>query len=120
MSIELELRLEGEDANEDTLLDLMDWLERANVDGLTLKRKELPYTKGDMGGLSDPSTIITIVSTVVALSDIAINVASWRNNKEVVINPMLIKQPRQENEAKIQLLLAEIKGKIRRNKDDTD
>jgi len=32
----------------------------------------------------------------------------------------LIKQPRQENEAKIQLLLAEIKGKIRRNKDDTD
>jgi len=33
MSIELELRLEGEDANEDTLLDLMDWLERADVDG---------------------------------------------------------------------------------------
>ncbi len=29
MSLELELRLEGQDANEDTLSDLMNWLERA-------------------------------------------------------------------------------------------
>jgi hypothetical protein len=35
MSIELELRLEGQDANEETLLELMDWLERADIDGLT-------------------------------------------------------------------------------------
>jgi len=42
MSIESELRLEGEDANEDTLLDLIDWLERANIDGLTVERKQLP------------------------------------------------------------------------------
>jgi hypothetical protein len=117
-----ELRLEGEEANEETLLDLIDWLECANIDGLTLERKELPHAKGDMGGLSDPTTLITIVSTVVALADIAINIASWRNNKEVVIDPML-KNPAevsQENEAKIQALLAEIKGKARRNKDDAD
>jgi len=37
MSIELEFRLEGEDANEETLLDLMDWLERVNIDGLTVQ-----------------------------------------------------------------------------------
>jgi len=127
MSIELELRLEGEDANEDTLLDLKDWLERANIDGLTVAQKELPHSKGDMGGLADPATIITIVSTVVALADIAINVARWRNNKEVVIDPMLKNSAEvsQENEAKIQALLADIKGKVRRNKstgknDDAD
>jgi hypothetical protein len=118
MSIELELRLEGEDASEDTLEDLMDWLERANIDGLTVERKELPHTKGDMGGLYDPATIVTIFSTVVALADIAINMASWRKNKDVVINPKL-KNPSEalpENEAKIQALLAEIKGKVRKDK----
>jgi hypothetical protein len=118
MSIELELRLEGEDANEDTLLDLMDWLERANIEDLTVERKKLPHTKGDMGGLADPSTLITIVSTVVALADIAINVSSWRKGKEVVIDPTL-KNPEkilQENEAKIQAFLDEIKGKVRRKK----
>jgi hypothetical protein len=39
MSIELELRLEGQDANEDTLLDLKDWLERSYIEGLVIRRK---------------------------------------------------------------------------------
>jgi len=119
MSIELELHLEGPDANEDTLLDLMDWLERANIEGLTVDRKKLPHAKGDMGGLVDPATLITIVSTVVALADIAINVASWRKNQgEIVIDPMLRNPAKisQENETKIQALLAEIRGKVRENK----
>jgi hypothetical protein len=118
MSIELELHLEGEDANEEMLSDLIYWLECANIEGLTVARKELPHTKGDMGGLSDPATLITIVSTVVALADIAINVASWQKNKEVVIDPMLknAAEVSQENEAKIQALLAEIKGKANKEK----
>jgi hypothetical protein len=118
MSIELELHLEGEDANEEMLLDLIYWLECANIDGLSVKRKELPHTKGDMGGLSDPSTLITIASTLVALTDIAINIASWRKNNEVVVDPTL-KNPAevlQENADKIQALLDEIKGKARRKK----
>ncbi len=45
MSIELELHLKGEDANEETLLDLIYWLERANIDGLTVDRKELPQDR---------------------------------------------------------------------------
>jgi hypothetical protein len=118
MTIELELHLAGEDANEESLLDLIDWLERANIDGLTVDRKEPPHTKGDMGVLSDPSTLIAIVSTVVALADIAINVASWQKTKEVLIDPILKSSAEvsKENEDKIQALLAKIKGKARRNK----
>ncbi len=122
MSIELELRLEGEEANEETLLDLIDWLECANIDGLTLERKELPHAKGDMGGLSDPTTLIAIISDVITLAGIAVTITIWLKNKEVKIDPML-KNPAevsQENEAKIQALLDEIKGKARRNKDDAD
>ncbi|MDM8558243.1 hypothetical protein [Candidatus Parabeggiatoa sp. HSG14] len=118
MSIELELRLEGQDANEDTLLDLMDWLERANIDGLMVERKELPLTKGDMaGGLVDPSTLITVASSLIALADIAINVASWRKSQgEIVVEPTLKNPQVDENEAKIQAALAEIKGKAHRKK----
>ncbi|EDN69376.1 hypothetical protein BGP_6064 [Beggiatoa sp. PS] len=118
MSIELELHLEGPDANEDTLLDLMDWLERANIDGLTVERKKLPHAKGDMGWLADLATISMIVSNVITLASIAVTVASWRKNKEVEIDPTL-KNPEkvlQENEAKIQAFLDEIKGKVRRKK----
>ena len=53
MNIELELRLEGQDANEEILLDLMDWLGRADIDGLTVKRKELPPVEGDMSYMLD-------------------------------------------------------------------
>ncbi len=118
MNIELELRLAGEDANENSLLDLIDWLKLANIDGLTLDRKTLPHTRGDMGGLSDPSTIIAIISTVVALADIAINVASWQKNNNVVIDPVLKNsvEVSQENDAQIQALLARIKGKARRGR----
>ncbi len=118
MSIELELRLEGEDANEDSLEDLIDWLERANIDGLEVKRKESPHMKGAMGGLADPATIITVVSTVVALADIVINVSGWRKNKAVKIDPILTNpaEALQENEARIKDLLAEMKGKAHRNK----
>ncbi|MFK5969631.1 MAG: hypothetical protein QM487_05855, partial [Candidatus Marithrix sp.] len=66
MTTELELKLEGEDANEDTLLDLMDWLERANIDGLEVKRKE-SSAKGDMGFWTDPNTIMTMISTGIAV-----------------------------------------------------
>jgi len=118
MSIKLELRLEGEDANEETLLELIDWLERENIDGLTMNRKELPHTKGDMGCLLEPCTIITIVSTVVTLVSIATTIASWQKNKNVVIEPTL-KNPdeiRQENDAQIQALLADMKAKSRNDK----
>lgn len=122
MNIELELRLEGEEANEETLLDLIDWLKCANIEDLTLERKELPHAKGDMGGLSDPTTLIAIISDVITLAGIAVTITIWLKNKEVKIDPML-KNPAevsQENEAKIQALLAGIKGKARRNKDDAD
>jgi hypothetical protein len=61
MGIELELRLEGEEANENTLLDLMSWLERANIDGLTIQRKTLPPVEGYQSTEFDPVTFIMIV-----------------------------------------------------------
>lgn len=89
MSIELELRLEGEDANEDTLLDLMDWLERADVDGLTVKRKELPPAKGEMGFWTDPNTIMAMISTTIAVGQVVAAVIQWQMNKKVAVHPKL-------------------------------
>ncbi|MDM8564959.1 hypothetical protein QUF74_04835 [Candidatus Halobeggiatoa sp. HSG11] len=118
MAIELELRLKGEDVNEDSLEDLIDWLERAGIDGLEIKRKEPPPVKGDMGVLADPAIVVTVVSTVVALADIAINVVGWRNGKEVEVDPTLVNpaEALQENEVKIKELLTKMKGKAHKNK----
>jgi hypothetical protein len=89
MSIELELRLEGEDANEDTLLDLMDWLERANIDGLTVKRKELPPAKKDMGFVPDVDTIITILQTIDDCKELFKYLHTWHQYNRIMICPKL-------------------------------
>lgn len=72
--------------DQDTLLDLIDWLEQTNIDGLTMERKELPHVKGD---LCDPSIIMAIVSNVITLTSIVVTIATWQRNKEVAIEPTL-------------------------------
>jgi len=112
MNIELELQLEGQDANEDTLLDLIDWLERANIDGLTVKRKKLPPAKGEMGFWTDPNTIMTLISTTIAVGQVVTAVIQWQKNKKVMINPKLNNPDRELEEinSKIQALLEKMKG----------
>jgi len=117
MNIELELRLEGQDANEDTLLDLSDWLERSNIDGLTVKRKELPPAKGEMGFWTDPNTIMTLISTTIAVGQVVTAVIQWQKNQKVVITPTL-NNPDTELDAElkeinrqIQALLEKMNGK---------
>jgi hypothetical protein len=89
MSIELELRLEGDDANEDTLLDLIDWLERANIDGLKIKRKELPPAKDDMGVVPDVDTIVTCLQTYHDFQPLIEYIQTWYSFNRVMICPKL-------------------------------
>jgi hypothetical protein len=115
MNIELELHLEGQDANEDTLLDLMDWLERANIDGLMVKRKELPPAKGEMSFWTDPNTIMTLISTTIAVGQLVAAVIQWHKtkNEQVVITPKLNNPGKdlEETNRQIQALLEEMKNK---------
>ena len=124
MTIELELRLEGKDANEGTLSDLKSWIKQDNIDGVEIKRKELPPAKGDMGGLCDLSTIITMTSGLIALADIAVIIASWQRFNDVTVIPTLKnldtvlqenEEEIQKNDIKIQELLAKIEGKTHRD-----
>jgi len=112
MSIELELRLEGQDANEETLLDLMDWLERANIDGLTVKRKKLPPAKGEMGFWTDPNTIMTFISTTIAVGQVVAAVIQWQKKKKLVVHPKLDNpdDKLEEINRQIQALLEKMKG----------
>jgi len=99
MGIELELRLEGEDANEDTLLDLMSWLEQADIDGLTIQRKTLPPVEGYQNAELDPVTVVMIVlatpPAIVAIRQLTNEVseifAQWQDETDhkVSIEPKL-------------------------------
>jgi hypothetical protein len=64
MSIELELHLEGSDANEETLLDLLEWLKREDISDLSVERKYLPPVEEKMGADVDPYTIVAILLTI--------------------------------------------------------
>ncbi len=112
MATELELRLEGDDANEDTLLDLMDWLERANIDGLEVKRKELPPAKGDMGFWTDPNTIMTMISTGIAVVQVMAAILQWQKNKKVTVTPKITDSDKEmvELNTQIQVILDNMKN----------
>ncbi len=103
MSIELELRLEGQDANEDTLLDLKDWLERSDIEGLIIRRKQLPPVGGQMGFGFD--NLIIIVAPIQSLDLI---IKAWRNwrklrtENRVSVNPKLIKSDNPDITKKIE------------------
>ncbi|MDM8564438.1 hypothetical protein QUF74_02160 [Candidatus Halobeggiatoa sp. HSG11] len=109
--IELELRLEGEDANEETLLDLMDWLERAGIDGLEVKRKESPPVKGDMGFWTDPNTIMTMISTGIAVVQVMAAILQWQKNKKVTVTPKITDSNKEmvELNSQIQVILDKMK-----------
>ena len=115
MSIELELRLEGEDADEDTLEDLMDYLERADIDGLTVKRKEVPPDKGDMGFVPDVDTIITSLQTFDDCKPLIEYLQTWYQYKHVMICPKLqkISEKLKGSDPKIQVMLEAMVEKMK-------
>jgi len=114
MSIELELRLAGEDANEDTLEDLIDSLERADIDGLEVKRKEVPPAKGDMGVVPELD-IITILQTVDDCKLLIEYLHVWYKCNDVMICPKLqkISEQLKGSDPKIQVLLEAMVEKMK-------
>jgi len=128
MSIELELRLEGQDANEETLLELMDWLEWSDIDGLTIQRKALPPVEGYQSTELDPVTFtmiaLTIPPAIVALKQLTHGIAEvftqWQQETEsqVSINPKLnnVSAEMEQLNQQIQALLDEMKQKCQKHK----
>ena len=128
MSIELELRLEGQDANEETLLELMDWLEWSDIDGLTIQRKALPPVEGYQSTELDLVTFtmiaLTIPQTIVAVRQLTHDIAEiftqWQQETEsqVSINPKLnnVSAEMEQLNQQIQALLDEMKQKCQKHK----
>ncbi|MDM8568187.1 hypothetical protein QUF50_01465 [Thiotrichales bacterium HSG1] len=104
MTIELELRLKGEDANEETLLDLIDWLERS---GIEVKRKKLPPDEGDMGVYELLDTIFTCVQTFDDFKSFIEYLQTWYGYNNVMICPKLqaISEKLMASDPKMQVML---------------
>jgi hypothetical protein len=127
MSLELELRLEGQEANEETLSDLMDWLADADIEGLTIRRKKLPPIEGNMSAEFDSTTLVMLflaIPPAMHATGALINaIRTWLDMKKkaVSVNAGLTNAGEElENnasedlkkiEAQIQAQLAEIKAK---------
>jgi len=124
MTIELELRLEGQDANEETLLDLIDWLGDTDIEGLMVRRKELPPVEGHLGSWFDPTTLTVLINmpaAIVAIGQLTSAFLKWqikRNAKISLIPPVLENSNEKLKEVnnQIQTVLEEMRQKCRRKK----
>ncbi|RKZ79472.1 MAG: hypothetical protein DRR19_24940 [Candidatus Parabeggiatoa sp. nov. 1] len=119
MNLELELHLEGPDANDDTLHDLLSWLEREDIPGLSVERKLGSPIKDKMG--ADMETVLLIVlslqASIQSIPMIIDAVRRWKETREVetVVKPEIKRIDVQEElpgRDKIQALIEELKKQL--------
>jgi len=112
--MEFELRLEGQDANEDSLLDFIDWLERAHIDGLIIQRKMLPPEKGYQSAAFDLVTlIISLPAAILSTQELIIAIINlFENWKSETGNDISSKFSSRDSEIErqIQEVLGEMKN----------
>jgi uncharacterized membrane protein (DUF106 family) len=116
MNIELELHLEGPEANKETLLDLSDWLGRENIPDIHLQNKEMPLVEGQMGGSIDPYTLVVIILTIPpalhAAEQLARSIIQWEKMRELKVSINTeIRNADNETQQKINAKLEEIHQK---------
>jgi hypothetical protein len=125
MSIELELHLEGSDANEETLLDLLDWLGQEDISDLRVGRKELPPVEGKAGAEYDPcmitAIIINIPSAIYAIQQLFHSFRRWNRMRErdVVLKAKNVDDDELKNDEtkkKIAALIEELHQKFEKNR----
>lgn len=76
--MDVELRLEGAEANEANTLALADWIRQERIPGLAAQVKSLAPRQGEMGGGLETAIAITATSTD-ALRKVAKVVAAFLN-----------------------------------------
>lgn len=72
MSMKIELKLEGREANQQTLHQLSEWLRAEKIEDLTIEQKERVPTRGELGGelelalalISCAASVVTIIQAI--------------------------------------------------------
>ncbi len=112
--IEFKLQLTGPSANNDTLHDLLTWLEQEEIEGVTFKRQEVPTIPGKMGGL-DPYIILALIlatppaldSGAKIIGQFSDSLSRWRKLRNIEphdLNPQTLEE---EFEKKIKTFIEE-------------
>ncbi len=73
--MELDLGLEGQDATEQTLYSLQDWLKQEKIKGLRIETKSSPPKTGQMG--ADFIPILTAFLTSAAVVELVKSIHVW-------------------------------------------
>jgi hypothetical protein len=77
LGVNVQLKLEGTDATEDTIFDLQDWINRERLRGIRVERESIVPKPGEMGG--ELIATISIVGLVAApvLVEVVKSVFGW-------------------------------------------
>ncbi|MHC4657106.1 MAG: effector-associated constant component EACC1 [Planctomycetota bacterium] len=73
--MELNLELNGADANEQSILGLQDWIRKERISGVQVERKTAPPVKGEMG--VEPLTILSVVLGSAAVIELVKSIHVW-------------------------------------------
>lgn len=115
MSIKLELHLKGADANEDTLRDLINWLEQEDIPDIRIQKPETPPVEGQMGAddiLAIVGIILTIPAAILATKQLIDSIAKWLETRNHDVSFKTdIKDANNDIKQKIDALLEKIRQK---------
>ncbi len=121
--IEIKLQLTGHSANDETLHDLLTWLEQEDIEGLTLKRQEVPSIPEKMGGpefyvilaviLATPPALESSVKIVERLLD---SLSRWINLRDSDVSDILIETSQEELEFQKEIKALREKQEAKRQK----
>ena len=81
--MDVEIQLEGQDVNDQTVLALQDWIRREDIAGLQVKRKGIAPEPGQMG--ADAGTVLSVVLGSAAAVQLVKSIHVWLQTKRRVI-----------------------------------
>ena len=73
--MELELKLQGPEASDQTFLSLQDWIKKEKIAELKVQKKIIPPKQEHMG--ADPITILSVVLASTAVVELVKSIHTW-------------------------------------------
>lgn len=73
--LKFDLKLEGREANQQTLHQLSEWLREEKIEDLAIEQKERAATRGVMGG--ELELVVTLISSAATLVSVIQAIHNW-------------------------------------------
>lgn len=82
--MDIEIRLEGQDAKKEMFSSLSDWIQKERIEKLTLKKPKITTEEDKMGGTAE--TILSIILSSAAIVQLIKSIQIWIKARRPKVN----------------------------------